>query len=355
MADDSIPRSILLVVLIIAGGFFAGSETAFSYCNKIRIKTLAEGGNKRAKRTVSIWEDFDKALITILIGNNIIHIAASSIATVMAVSLMGNSGSVVSTVVLTLLIFMFSEMIPKNFAKANSDAFAMAVSAPLKALMIILTPVAILFTGLSNLFKKLFGHKEKAPTITDDEFQEAVDTIEEDGVIAPEEGEIIRSAIEFSDIRTRDVMTPRDKIVALDVKSCPEKVKEVLLNEKYSRIPVFSGGIDNIIGVIRTKNCLLNMKNGRPVNLEKSLSKPYRVSPDTCVDALFEEMCKLRNHLAIVTSDKGETLGIVTMEDILEEIVGEIYDEDETDGKPDKGGQKYPNPMPAAVGKGGSL
>jgi CBS domain containing-hemolysin-like protein len=208
-------------------------------------------------------------------------------------------------------------------------------------LIFIFTPVAVVFTNIFKFLKfilvKLFGRNAKEPTITGDEFQAIVETIEDEGILEPQESRIIRSAVEFSDICAKDVMTPREDIVALDIRFANEKIRDIVLNEKFSRIPVYRGNIDNIVGVIMAKDCLLSMRKNKPIALEKIISKPYIVSPDKPIDALFEDMCRFRKHLAVI-ADKGKTLGIVTMEDILEVIVGEIYDEDEAaagDGKAD--------------------
>ncbi len=330
---DDVPRSITLAVvillLIVAGGLFSGTETAYSYCNKIRLRTLAEDGSKRAARALVVSGKFDNALITLLILINVIHVAAASMAAVLAVDLMGAVGSVVSTVVLTLTAVLFSETIATNIAKANADAWSMAAALPMRALMILLTPVELIFLGLTVLLKKFVFKGEKEPTITEDEFQAAVNDIEDDGVLEPQEGRIIRSAVEFSDKHVRDVMTPREEIVGINVKDGDEALKQTLLSHKYSRFPVYYGTIDNVIGSVRSKSLLIRLRRGLPPDLDSCLIKPLRVPPDMPLDQLFESMSRHRSHLAIVADEDGTTLGLVTMEDALEVIVGEIYDEDE--------------------------
>lgn len=328
--DDSIPRSIvLLIILLIAGGFFSGSETAFSYCNSVRIKLLAEDGNKSAKRVVWITENFEQTVVTLLIAINIIHIIAASTATIMAVKLLGSIGSVVATAVLTILVFLFSENIPKNIARANPDAFSLAVSLPVKWFIYLLWPFAQFFMLIGRLAKKLMRIKNDTPSLTEDEFAEIVESAGDDGLMEPEETEIIKSAIEFGDLTVGDVMTRREEISAIPINVSMTGLKNILLEEKFSRFPVYDGNIDHIVGVLQSANCLWKLVQGIPFRMKGVLSKPYFVSPNTRLDEVFKEMGQKRTHFAIVRSEEGKTIGIITMEDILEEIVGEIYDEDD--------------------------
>ncbi len=332
--DSTIPRSLLLLLLILLGGYFAGGETALSYCNRIRMKTLAEEGDKRAKRVVTITDQFDKALVVLLIGNNVIHVAAASIATVLAIDLfkgtpLAASASVIATVVLTLAVFIFSETIPKNIARANSDKLALIISFSVLLLMKILTPIAALFTFISDKAKSLFRKGGKNPSMTEEEFATIVDEIEDEGIIDPEESEIIKSAIEFGDGKVEEIMTPIDKTVMLPRDASMDVLKKTVMEVKYSRIPIFNGDTDHIVGIIQTSDCLWRLMSDLPVDIGAMLKKPCFARPYMTLNQLFEEMEKKRSHIAIVT-DKGKTLGIVTMEDILEEIAGEINDEDES-------------------------
>lgn len=328
MSDDSIPRSILIVCLILSGGFFAGCETAFSYCNKIRMRMLADDGNRFAKRVVTIVEDFDRTIVTLLIAINVIYITASSIATVMAVRLLGNAGSVLSTVLMTLSVFLFAETIPKNIARVNSDAYALIAAYPIVLFRTIFKPVAMLFTWLGERVKSLMPKHEEEPTVTEDEFTEMVEGIAEDGLIEPEETEIIKSAIEFSEIMADSVMTPVEKVVGVPLRATPEEVKRILIEEKFSRFPVYDGTMDKIIGVMQASSVLYKLMKGHPLDLRDNLTRPYVIRPDMPVSKVFKGMGGRHTHFAVV-ADQGVTLGIITMEDILEEIVGEIYDEDD--------------------------
>lgn len=331
--DDAIPRSILLFVLIIAGGFFAGAETAFSYTNTVRLRMLAENSRK-AKRAVRIIDDFDMTIVTLLIVINAVHITASAIATSLFTDITGSTalGPVIATVVITLAIFIFSETIPKNFAKTNSDAYALAVALPIRAFTLVLYPLAWLLTGLGSLVKKIFRLHDDEPSVTEDEFSAMVEDAAEDDIFEPEETEIIKAAIEFGDTRVGEIMTPRADIAAISVKADAEEIRAVLLEEKYSRFPVYRGGINNIVGVVRANQALWKMVNDdEAFVLRENMTKPVFCSPDDEVTEIFGRMCRHKNHFAVVRDEDGRTVGIITMEDILEELVGEIYDEDDTD------------------------
>jgi len=335
MPDDGIPRSIIfIVILILSAGFFAGSETAFSFCNRIRIKMLADDGDKRAKRVIKILDDFDRTVVTLLIAINIIYISVASIATVLFVRLIGDTGSIVATAVITLLVFMFSETIPKNIARTNSDAYALAVSMPITFFRVILKPLALLFTFIGNAAKKLIKSGNAEPSVTVDEFASYVDTVEEEGLIEPEETEIIKSAIEFGEIIAGEVMTPVARVVGVPFDAGLEKIKDILVREKYSRFPVYYGNIDNIIGILQSKNALWSMMNGISFDIKSNITKPYFVGKNTPLNEVFEGMGARHTHFAVVRSETDATIGIITMEDILEEIVGEIYDEDDLDDPP---------------------
>jgi CBS domain containing-hemolysin-like protein len=337
--DDSIPRSILIILLILISGIFEGFETALSYSNKLRIKKKAEEGNMQAKRVNYILNHFDKALSALLIGTNVCQIFASSFAAVLAVKLFGALGGVISTIVLTLLMFFIAETIPKSIAKVNSDAYASVFSLLIAFLMLILTPVTLIFEGLGRLVKLMLPKNNEQPSITEDEFTTIVENIKDEGMIEPVESEIIRSAVEFSDISAHQVMTPLNKMVAVSITETPGKLKELILGEKYSRLPVYAGSPDRIVGVLQARDCLWRMMNGLKIDIGVIMKLPYYISPEMKLDELFEGLGRRRTHMAIVTDSNGTALGFVTMEDLLEELVGEIYDEDDdiaegSDSKP---------------------
>ena len=331
--DDTIPRSIILIILIIAGGYFAGAETAFSYVNAVRMRMLAED-DRKAKRVVRIIDDFDMTIVTLLIVVNIVHIVASVIATSLFIDITGSTalGSVLATVIITLAIFIFSETIPKNFAKVNSDSFALAVALPIRFFTIVLYPLAWLLVKFGDIVKKIFRLEDSEPSVTEDEFSAMVEDAAEDDIFEPEENEIIQSAIEFGDTKVSEIMTSRSDIVAINVREDEDEIKQILIEEKYSRFPVYRGSVSNIVGVIRSSVALWKIINDPDdFDLRETMVKPMFCSPDDNVADIFERMCNRKNHFAVIRDEDERTVGIVTMEDILEEIVGEIYDEDDTE------------------------
>ena len=327
---DDIPRSIILILCLIPfAGFFAGSETAFSFCNEARIRAMAENGSRRAKRLCRVLDDFDRTIVTLLIIINIIYITVSAIATVTVVKLMQSDvGSVVATLASTLLVFLFSETFPKNIARVNADKWALFAAYPISFFKILLAPLSALFTFIGESFKKLLPKKQALPDVTEDEFEEMVENVEDEGLIEPVEKDIIKSTIHFGDILAGQIMTPAEKVVTVPLDISAEDLKGLLIAEKYSRIPVTDGGIDNIVGVLPSGKALYRLTSGTFLNVADLMTRPYFIRSDIPVSKVFEGMSGRRTHLAVV-AEAGKTLGIVTMEDILEEIAGEIYDEDE--------------------------
>lgn len=331
--DDTIPRSIILILLILAGGFFAAAETAFSYVNAVRIRMLAEDSH-RAKRVVRIIDDFDMTIVTLLIVINIVHILASVIATSLFIDLTGSTavGSVLATIIITLAIFIFSETIPKNIAKENSDNFCLNFGIIIRFFTILLYPLAWLLTKFGEIVKKIFRLEDSEPSVTEDEFSAMVEDAAEDDIFEPEENEIIQSAIEFGDTKVSEIMTPKSDIVAISVKEDEDEIKRILIEEKYSRFPVYRGSVNNIVGVVRSSAALWKIINDPDeFDLRETMVKPMFCSADDEIAVIFERMCNRKNHFAVIRDDDERTLGIITMEDILEEIVGEIYDEDDTE------------------------
>ena len=334
---DDIPRSILILFLILLGGSFAGSETALSYSNRLRMKKRAEEGDKRAARVVYILDRFDKALSTILIGTNVCYVFASTFAAILFIRHLGTAGAVISTVIMTLLIFFFAETIPKNIARANPDAYALICAVPVKLLMILLTPLTALLAGIGWVVKRLLPREKEQPTITEDEFTTIIDSIQEEGLMEPEETRLIKSAVEFSDKTAGEIMTPLKDMVAVSITEEPEKLKELILREKYSRLPVYAGSPDRIVGILQTKDYLQLILKKKEPDISSLMKLTYDVPPEIKLDELFEGLGRRRTHMAIVIDVSGSALGFVTMEEILEELVGEIYDEDDTSDKKEAG------------------
>ena len=334
--DSTIPpRCILLAVLILAGGFFSGAETAYSYCNRIRMKTMADEGKRSAKRVVAITEDFDRMLVTVLIMINVLHVLTSAVATLLAVELIRDAkvATLVSTVLTTIVVFFISENIPKSLAKENCDAYALVASPVIRALMIVLTPISLFFTKIGDLFKKMLRADEKAPSITEDEFSDLVDKVEDEGLLEPEESRIIQSAVSFADVQVKDIFTPVENVVCVEKGMDEEEILSLLQENNFSRMPVYDHDYSHVVGILQTKEYLtayLNRKeDGEELELREYMQPVYYVKPDMNLDDLFESMGRRRSHFAVVAKNEA-MLGVVTMEDLLENLVGEIYDEDET-------------------------
>ena len=333
MDPDSIPRSIITIfILLFVGAFFSGTETAYTNVSRVRLLAWAEDGKKSARRALAILEKFDKTLITLLIGNNVAHVVITALATVIAIYLTGEiTGPILATVIITLLVFIFAETLPKNIARVRADEWACGVSLPLQLIIWILTPVDWLFLGLSALFKKLFRTAEDGPSMTEDEFSSMVETIESEGGLEAEESELIQSAVEFKARPVREVMTPRVHVVGLDLQASPQEQFQTILEEKFSRLPAYRGDLDHIEGILNTKR-YLQLKLEAPDSFPEVASlmaEPYFIRPDMSLHALVEEMRRRQMHMAIIQDEWGGTEGMVTLEDLLEELVGDIWDEDE--------------------------
>ena len=337
LSDPAGPLPWLVIVcLIMFSAFFSGCEVVYTYSNRYKIKVWADDGKKSAKLAIKILEKIDNTVIAILIGNNIVNIAASILSTVLLVALIGNYGSLVATVSLTIIIFIFGEILPKNIARANANKLALILAYPVYFLMIIFTPFIYIFKGIVWLVKKIFRLKESADEVfDDDDFQDVVEKISDEGVIDEEDSEIIIAAVDWGDTVVSEVLTKRSDIVALDIKNCNEKyLREFLVSNTYSRIPVYEGSINNIIGILHVRMYLKELFNKKHVNIKDILLKPYIVSPKIKLDDIFEGFKDHQTHIAIV-KEKNKTIGMVTMKDILEELVSDI---DEADTSDEEGG-----------------
>lgn len=328
MDSDSWIRVILLAILTIGAAYCAACEISYASMNKIRVKSYADNGDKRAIKAMHISDNFDQALTTLLIGNNITHIAFGSLATLLASQLWGVESVKFVAVVSAVFIFLVSEMIPKSFAKANSEKFAIAASNSLNFLMRILSPVAVLFMSISKKISNLFP-KADEPPITEEEFYDIIETAEEEGVLDKEKQELVHSVLNFDVITAGGIYTGRDKIVALDVNSPIEEILQVVRTQKYSRLPVYEGNIDSIIGILHVRKFLKSYLKQGKLDIRDLLTEVHFVREETPIDDLLRYMSNKKLHMSVVTDGFGRTLGIITIEDILEELVGEIWDEDD--------------------------
>ncbi|MDL2233341.1 hemolysin family protein [Ruminococcaceae bacterium OttesenSCG-928-L11] len=319
---------LVIVVCLVLSALFSSSETAISTVNRLHLKRSAEKGSRKAKTALSVIDQFDKALYTILVGNNIVNIASSAVATVIFTSLLGASGPAVATVVMTVLVLTFGEILPKSYGKDQNEKVALALSGPLKALMVVLTPVTWLFMKLRNAISP---PAKEGPTVTEEDLHYLIESVEEEGVIEEQERDLVQSALEFDDTDIKDILTPRVNMVALDVEDDLDTIKETLLEEGYSRIPVYEGSVDNIIGILMAKDYLRKLIEEETPDLREMLSKPAFVHRSMKLSGLLAFFKAKKVNMAMVTDDYGGTLGLVTTQDIIEELVGDMWDEDDED------------------------
>ena len=326
MDDGSITLWVALVILVGFSAFFSASETAFSSLNQIRLKSRAEDGDSSAARVLNMAEQYDKLLSTILIGNNIVNIAAASIGTILFTQMLGaERGATVSTIVLTIIVLIFGEVTPKSLAKEMPEKVATAVSPFLVLLMALMTPLTWLFTQ----WKKLLGHfvhSGEADTITEGELMTMVSEAENDGELTDRESELIRSAIEFDDVEVEEILTPRVDVVAVEDDIPLEELAQTFAESGYSRLPVYHGTIDNIIGVVHEKDFYI-ARLKKATKIDDLVVPTLYTTGSTQISQLLRTLREQHHHLAVVVDEYGGTEGIITLEDILEELVGEIWDE----------------------------
>ena len=326
--DGNTTQIIIMVVMLICSAYFSATETAFSSLNKTRIKTLAEKGHKGAERVLDLSEKYDKLLSTILIGNNIVNIVLSSIATLFFINVLNsnqNLATTVSTIVVTVVVLTFGEITPKSLAKEYPERFAI-ISAPIiKVLMLVLTPLSIVFGGVRLLLGKVIKSKDDHK-ITQDELLTFVEEVEQEGGIDKEESELLRSAIEFTDREASDILTPRTVLEAIDTEASNDEIAALFNETGYSRLPVYTESIDSIVGIIHQKDFFRKI-NGTDESITTIMNKPVYIPLSMKISDILKLLKKNKSHIAIVVDEYGGTTGIVTMEDILEELVGEIWDE----------------------------
>jgi putative hemolysin len=326
---DSFSTYAAMAALVAFSAFFSAAETAFTSVNMIRIRTMAEEGDQKAAAAVRLAENYDRMLSTILIGNNLVNIALSSLTTVMATNLFGDAGVAVATGITTLVILTFGEILPKSWAKENSERLVLLFAEPLRLCTLLLYPLSTFFIWLKGVFRKKGEEGGKAPSITEQELMYMVGAIQEEGVLEEQEKDLVQSALEFDETTVQEILTPRVNLVALDIEEEQGEIIKTATGKKFSRIPVYEGTIDNIVGVVQSREILKRSVQGRPIRLKNLMAKPMYIHRTMKISRLLGEFQRKKNHIAVVMDDYGGTLGIVTMEDLLEELVGEIWDEDE--------------------------
>ena len=317
---------VTLVILVAFSAFFSASETAFSSLNQIRLKSRADDGDRTAARVLAMSEQYDKLLSTILIGNNIVNIAAASIGTIIFTKMLGaERGATVSTMVLTIVVLIFGEVTPKSLAKEMPETIATAVAPVLSLLMLVLTPLTWLFSQWKRLLNH-FVHSSESDTITEGELMTMVSEAENDGELTDRESELIRSAIEFDDVEVEEILTPRVDVVAVEDDIPLEELAQTFAESGYSRLPVYHGTIDNIIGVVHEKDFYI-ARLKKATKIDDLVVPTLYTTGSTQISQLLRTLREQHHHLAVVVDEYGGTEGIITLEDILEELVGEIWDE----------------------------
>lgn len=321
--------SVAILILIILSAFFSSVETAFSTVNTIRLKHDAQNGSKKAKDALYITENYDKALTTVLIGNNIVNISCSSIATVLCINLFGDMGAAISTGAVTLLVLTFGEIMPKCIAKERADSYCLFTAKALRILMTVFTPIVFIFIKMKSAALKRMHKNEKTPSVTEDELKYIIESIEEEGVLEQQERELVQSALDFDEKTVQEVLTPRVDITAIEVNDDVRDIAKLILSERYSRIPVYKDTLDNVIGILHTRDFLEAIVNEETPNIQELIQPAYFIYKTKKLSKVLTDFKHKKLNIAIVSDEYGGTVGIVTMEDLLEEIVGEIWDEDE--------------------------
>jgi CBS domain containing-hemolysin-like protein len=328
MDDPAGIQITALVILILLSAFFSGTETAYTSFNKTRMKTLAQDGSRKAKRVLEIEEKYDKFLSTMLVGNNIVNIAASAIATLMFTAFLnGNAskGATVSTIVMTVLVLLFGEITPKCLSKDFAESYTLATGGIVKFIMALFTPLTFVFSLWRKMLAKLFK-SDGGASITEDEIITMVEEAQSEGGIDEHEGDLIRSAIEFNDLEVSEILTPRVDIAAISVETPVEEIMELFRSSGFSRLPVYSETIDNIVGVIHEKDFNQLYYDGKK-DITGIIHEVMCITEGMKISKLLRKFQEEKAHMAVVVDEYGGTAGVVTLEDVLEGLVGEIWDE----------------------------
>ena len=328
MGSDDIAYLIIILVLIILSAFFSSAETALTTVNRVRVRMLVEANNKSAIILDKVINKSGKLLSAILIGNNIVNISASALVTLLAQNIFGNYAVSVATGILTFIILIFGEILPKTIATIYSEKMSLIYARPIYYFMLILTPLIFIIENFANLILRLLGiNPNKKSTFTENELRTIVDVSHEEGIIETDEKKMINNVFDFGDIHAKDIMIPRIDVTMADINSTYDELIELFKRDKYTRFPVFENSTDNVIGIINIKDILLNRPEDNGFSIKKYMREPHYTYEHKNVRELLIEMRKASVNMSIVLDEYGITEGIVTMEDILEEIVGEIRDE----------------------------
>jgi len=333
MDPDSWPIAFLLFVTIVLSGLTSAVEMSYSAVNRVRVKSSAEDGSRSARRALVILSRFEEALTTVLILNNILNIASASLMTILVTRLWGSGAVLWATVALTVLVYVFAEMLPKTVARRRADSIALATSGTLLMLIRIMKPLTFLFTKWSEFISRRFPAPDD-PSFTEDELHDIIDTIEDEGMLEHDQQELVQSAFEFGAIPAEDILIPLEKVIMIDATATQDQIASKIAAYKYSRFPVWDERRGRVVGILQVNRFLTARLTGSYNRLRDLLIPIRTYRADMHIDDLMTLMNQQRSHMALIADDTGKTLGIVTMEDILEELVGEIYDESDPAAEP---------------------
>ena len=321
---------VIISICVLAHFFFSAGETALACANRFKMQVEADDGKKSARLVLHVCEKYDRALITVLIGSNIVAIVASAVSTILCYNMLSSSGlvndtiSLISSIVISLLIYIIGDALPKTIARSIPDTLSKAFVYPIYWLMIVLFPITFIFDKLAKLIEKIFRVKDEN-TFDEEDFENVVENASDEGVIEEEQGDIIQSALEFADTNVKEVLTPRNKIFALNIRDLDkEKLHKIILETKFSRIPIYDGNLDNMIGVLHIKTYISAYLRNPNISIRRKLQKPYFVSSKIMIDDLFNGFKKHHTHIALVRDMNKKIIGMVTMDDVLEELVSDI-------------------------------
>ena len=321
------PSSIILYIFfLLCSAYCASAETAFTAVSKVRLRTMADKGNKRAKMALWVCDRFDKTLTTILIGNNVFHAACASLSALLVMRQFDAEFVVYGTLITTLIVYLFAEMLPKSLAKARAEEITLLFAGSMVFFVKLLTPISALFSGISSLLSKFISSGNEK-TVTEEDLINIIETIEDEGVLEPEQQELLKSAMEFREKKAADVMIPIEYVVTVSSTMPLKEIAELLKTSQYSRLPVYEGSEDNIVGILPASLFLSHYVAEKPIVLRKLLLKPYVFDSQTEISVLLQRMRLNKLHMVFVTDETRAKVGIITMEDLLEELVGDIQDE----------------------------
>lgn len=329
---DTTGLSIILAILLVLSGFFSSAETAYTSLSRVKIKMLADESNKKAQKALLIFDNFDITITTILFCNNVVNIATASISTILIImiapDLSNDMAALVSTIGVTVIVLIFGEVLPKNYAKYHSEKWALNIAGILFLLIKILKPFSLPILKINKVFSKFYNTGDVTETsVTEDELKAYIDAIEEEGILEEEEGELVRSVLDFDETSIGDILTPRTDVVGIDVETTEEELLEIIFSEKYSRLPLYEDDLDNVIGLIYERDILVYLAKKQKINLREMFRPALFVPKSMKASSLLKFLQEKNAHMAIVIDEFGGTCGLITMEDLLEEIVGDIWDE----------------------------